>query len=108
MVVLSFHTKSQLERLPSGAGWPPLGRPVWGSCHVATDLQTVALIIPWRRLAVGLASVLQLLGRPAGLPWTISASDLAEALLYSWVVSREVGSCNLCDLGLPCEPLDGC
>ena len=73
MVVLSFHAKSQPERLPSGASWPPLGWPAWGSCHVATDLQTVALITSWRRLAVGLTSVLQLLGRPAwgrpsGLP----------------------------------------
>ena len=73
MVVLSFHAKSQPERLPSGAGRPPLGRPAWGSCHVATDLRTVALITPWRRLTVGLASVAQLLGRPAlgrpaGLP----------------------------------------
>ena len=80
--MLSFHAKSQPEWLPSGAGRPPIGRPAWGSCHVATDLQTVALIIPWRRLVVGLASVLQLLGRPASL-WPISASDLAEALLCS-------------------------
>jgi len=105
--MLSFHAKSQPERLPSGAGRPPLGRTAWGSCHVATDHQTVALITSWTRLAVGLASVLQLLGRPASL-WPVSASNLAEALLCSWVVSREVGSCNLCDLGLPCEPLDGC
>ena len=70
LVVLNFHTKLGLETLQSGVGWPPLGRPAWGSCHVATDLQTVALITSWRWLAVGLASVLQLLGRPAwvGLP----------------------------------------
>ena len=50
------------------ANRPPLGRPAWGSCHEATDLRTVALITPWRRLTVGLASVAQLLGRSAGLP----------------------------------------
>ena len=73
MVVLSFHAKSQPERLPSGAGRPPLGRPAWGCRHVATAFQTTALITSWRRLAVGFASVLQLLGRLAwgrlaGLP----------------------------------------
>ena len=80
--MLVFHAKAEPEWLPSGAGRPPIGRPAWGSCHVATDLQTVALITSWRRLAVGLASVLQLLGRPASL-WPILASDLGEALLCS-------------------------
>src|SRR6185503_18444710 len=72
-VVLSFHAKPQPERLPSGAGRPPLCRPAWGSRHMATDLQTVALIFSWRRLVVALVPRLPVLGRPAwgrpaGLP----------------------------------------
>ena len=43
-VELSFHAKTQPEGLPSGAGRPPLGRPAWGSRHVATDFWIVALI----------------------------------------------------------------
>ena len=104
--MLNFHAKLGLETLQSGASGPPLGRSAWGSCHVATDLQTVALITSWRWLAVGLASILQLLGRlaygrPAGLPLahlglklgrglvllvdTLQGSGFSE-FLYFWAV----------------------
>jgi len=71
--VLNFHVKPGLETLQSGAGRPPLGRPVWGCRHVAAAFRITALITSWRRMAVGFAPVLQLLGRPAmgrpaGLP----------------------------------------
>ena len=34
-VELNFHTKGELQRMKGGAGQPPLGRPAWGSCHLA-------------------------------------------------------------------------
>jgi len=111
--VLNFHAKPGLETLQSGASPPPLVQPVWGCRHVAAAFRTTALITSWRRMAVGFAPVLQLLGRrpwggrPVSL-WPTSASDLAEALLWSSVISREVGSRNICELGLPCGSLDGC
>ena len=74
---------------------------------MATDLQTVALITSWRWLAVGLTSVLQLLGLPASL-WPISASEFAEALLCACAFSREVDYWILLDLGLLCGSLDQC
>ena len=80
--MLNFHAKPGLETLQSGDGRPPLGRPAWGCCHVVATFRTTALITSRRQLAVGFASVLQLLGRPASL-WPISAFDLAEALLCS-------------------------
>ena len=89
--MLNFYAKPGLETLQSGAGWPPLGQPAWGCRHVDAAFRTTALITSWRRLAVGLTSVQQFLGRPASL-WPISASDFAEALLCSWTFSREVGS----------------
>ena len=104
---LNFHVKLGLETLQSGAGRHPLGRPAWGCRHVDATFQTTTLITSWRRLAVGFAPVLQLLGRPASV-WPISASDLAEALHWSCVVSKEVRSWNTCELGLPCGSLDGC
>ena len=71
--MLCFHAKTQPEGLPSGAGRPPLGRPAWGSRHVATDFWTVALIFSWRWLVVALDPRVHVLGRsalgrPAGLP----------------------------------------
>ena len=89
--MLNFHVKPGLETLQSGVGRPPLGRPAWGCRHVDATFRTTALITSWRQLAVGFAPMLQLLGRLAYL-WPISASDLAEALHWSCVVSREVGS----------------
>ena len=35
-VVLVFHAKGELQRLPGGAGRPLLGRPAWGCGHLAT------------------------------------------------------------------------
>ena len=33
--MLNFHTKGELQRLPGGAGRPPLGWPAWGLRHLA-------------------------------------------------------------------------
>ena len=38
-VMLVFHAKVELQRPPSGAGRPPLGRPAWGCGLMASPLQ---------------------------------------------------------------------
>ena len=48
VVLLNFHTKTELEMLQSGAGRPPLGRPAWGSRHLATDFLWTAWIVSWK------------------------------------------------------------
>jgi len=47
--MLVFHTKGELQRPPSGAGRPPLGRPAWGCSGSATTFSWVLLIRSWCR-----------------------------------------------------------
>ena len=59
MVTLVFHAKMELQRPPSGAGRPPLGRPAWGCGHLATAFAWTSLIIPsgrWQLLGFNVGS----------------------------------------------------
>ena len=44
-VELVFHAKGEQQRLPGGAGQPPLGRPAWGCGHVATAFAWMPLML---------------------------------------------------------------
>jgi hypothetical protein len=66
--VLSFHAKSQPERLPSGAGQPPLGRPaglgILPRGHRPSDSgsdHSLEAVDSWSRVGCAVA-------RPASLP----------------------------------------
>ena len=52
LVVLVFHVKGEHQRLPGGAGRPPLGRPAWGCGHLATVFAWTSLIISWGRYSL--------------------------------------------------------
>ena len=93
-VELNFHAKTQPEGLPSGAGRPPLGWQAWGSCHVATDFWTVALIFSWRRLVVASTSRVHVLGRPAGLPLAYLGLLFCRSLTPHLCILQGSGSLN--------------
>ena len=96
-VNLVFHAKVELQRPPSGAGQPPLGRPAWGCDHLATVLVWTSLIISWGRYSLRGFNAHS--ARPAGLREagllpsgptrpSVAPTFLLDACYFLWVVDR--------------------
>ena len=63
--MLNFHTKGELQRLPGGAGRPPLGQLAWGLRHLAPTFSGWLGSTPGAGGAM--LSIFHVLPRPAGL-----------------------------------------